>query len=143
MNAGEARAILAMILGYWSTPPATEEEAAAWLRELAGSPMRITFGEARTVIDDMVRAGGRFRPRPGEVVAAVQGLRRHRRLMTTQPALPEAPVGFEADPEGFLDGVASAKRALRAPRPATSTRPPTSVYSSSTDTERPAATTAP
>jgi hypothetical protein len=94
MNAGEARAILAMILGYWSTPPATEEEAAAWLRELAGSPMRITFGEARTVIDDMVRAGGRFRPRPGEVVAAVQGLRRHRRLIDDPTGAPGGTSGL-------------------------------------------------
>jgi hypothetical protein len=95
MTATEARAILAAISGYWPTPAITEEEAAAWLRELA-SPMRITSEEARTVIDDRARAGVEFRLRPGQLVSEVQALRRYRRLMTPLPALP-APSFVESE----------------------------------------------
>jgi hypothetical protein len=113
MTTSDARAILAMIAGYWPTPTMEEEEIAAFLRELA-SPLRITTEEARTVIDEMARGGMRFRPRPGEVVADVQGLRRHRAKMALRPALPEAPVGFEADPVGFREGMAAARAGLAA-----------------------------
>ena len=91
---GEARTVVLMLAGYWPTPAVTEEEAVAWVRELGSASMRIAPQEARTTIDDMVHAGGRFRPRPGKVVAAVHTLRRYNRLMTPQPALPAAPVGF-------------------------------------------------
>lgn len=93
MTASEARAVLAAISGYWPTPAVTEEEAAAWLRELA-SPLRITHEEAQTVIDDQARHGEVHRLRPGQLVAEVQALRRYRRLMTPQPALPRSDDDF-------------------------------------------------
>lgn len=112
MTPSEARGTIAMVMGYWSTPACPDEEAAAWLRGLTAAPLRITPQEARTVIDEMVRSGGRFRPRPGELISAVQALRRHRKLMTPTPTLAAAPVGFEADPEGFREGLAMCRRAL-------------------------------
>jgi hypothetical protein len=126
VNSAEARAILAMILGYWSTPTLPEEEAAAFLRELASASMRITPEEAWAVIDELkLTPEGRYRPRPGQFVAAVQALRRFRRLTTIRPMLPEAPVGFEADPEAFCEGIAAAKRANRSTgeRPRVTTTP--------------------
>jgi len=77
MTTDQIRSILAMLSGYWPTPSMSEEEVVAWTRELCG-PYPIGYVEAQTVIDEQKTR--EWRPRPGETVSLVQGLRRREAL---------------------------------------------------------------
>lgn len=79
MNRADVRPILAMVAGYWPQPVLSTEEATAWAAELCGS-LRITPEEARTVIVAAAEDGREFRMKPGQLVPAVQALRRQRAL---------------------------------------------------------------
>jgi len=76
MNVAEVRPILAQLAGYWPSPALTTEEAAAWTTVLTDPSLGVTVNEARAVIRKASYAGGTFRPRPGQIVAAVLTERR-------------------------------------------------------------------
>ena len=96
MTGEDLKPTMALIAGLWPSPPVTFEEAVAWSGELTGRT-RITSEEATTVLTRFAESGlddAKFRPRPGEIVSMVQGLRRKRAL--DKPTALE-PVTFAAN----------------------------------------------
>lgn len=76
MNAEHAEQIVRRMMGYWPTPAISDEEAVAWVQELTNPALAVTPTEALSVIRKASYAGEPHRPRPGQLVAAVQAERR-------------------------------------------------------------------
>jgi len=90
VNVQECNVIVAMAEGFWPTPAMTEPETVAWFGSLGEPDMRP--GDVQTVLRRMARSGRAHRPRVGEVVAAVDGERRHRERLEGTLQLAEAPL---------------------------------------------------
>lgn len=79
MDDAEIDPILVRLAGYWPTPALTPEEVAAWTETLNG-PSKLTAEEVTTLLKTEAATGREWRPRAGEMIALVQGLRRQRIL---------------------------------------------------------------
>ncbi len=120
MNGEYLKPTMAMIAGLWPSPPVSYEEALAWSAELTGR-LRITSEEANTVLAQFAESGlddAKYRPRPGQIVAMVQHLRRRRALDRPQVgALMPAPRAENHDSIA-AENLAVSRRACESARPA-------------------------
>jgi hypothetical protein len=64
------------LMGFWPTPDMTEAEALVWQGELTDPELNITTEEALHALRQMSRDGETYRPRVGQLVAAVRARRR-------------------------------------------------------------------
>jgi hypothetical protein len=87
MTADDARTVIKVVLGFWSSPPMEEPEILAWTMELTGS-LRIGRAEAIELIRQRAESGEVYRLRPGQIVDLVQRRRRWQALHQPLPALP-------------------------------------------------------
>lgn len=76
MTANQAQEVVIRLSGFWPSPPITDPEAIAWAEELTKPELAITATEALGVLRKASYSGQTYRPRPGEVVAAVLSERR-------------------------------------------------------------------
>ena len=107
MITSEIEPIIARLIGYWTTPELTPEESLAWTETLLGS-LQITSEEAVHVLRAEAENGRQWRPRPGELVALVQELRR-RRVMASPP---QSAIEQTTERMTSADGFAAARAAL-------------------------------
>jgi hypothetical protein len=115
MTGEHIKPTLVMLAGFWPSPAMTPEEVMAWSAELTGH-LRITPEEASTVLRQFAESGtddSKFRPRAGQIIAMVQGLRRRRADEASSRAILEAPI-FRSDPATFAEGMAALRRAVAA-----------------------------
>ena len=94
MTPEEAKIVLQRLVGFWPTPDLAEAEVLVWTDELTNLHLEITVAEALTELTTMSRAGNPFRPRVGQLVAAVRAGRRK-----TVPALQSGLLQLDAAAE--------------------------------------------
>jgi hypothetical protein len=112
MTSAEAHQVVRRMLGWWATPPLTDEEALGWVEELTSPVLAIAPDEALTALRKTAHAGRVHRPRPGEIIAAVQAERRAQaRITDTSKMLAESRAGA-VSPERVSKWVRTCHRAL-------------------------------
>lgn len=74
MNTQDANTILAVLAGYWPSPPIYDEEAVAWVEVLTDPKTEVSMFEARAWISRQY--GDDHRPRPARLAEWVKSERR-------------------------------------------------------------------
>ena len=117
MKADHANSVLARIVAYWPSPDLGDEEAVGFVgiltaERLADDEPGLEVGEVLDVLKRRSFAGEQWRPRPGELVAAVRTERRQRKsIEKTRRALPES--WTDEDHVVSLAGIAACKPRTR------------------------------
>lgn len=113
MTADHAEQLVARLLGYWPSPPITDEEALIWANELTDPELDLTYSEVAAAIRRCSYAGERHRPRPGAVVAAVRAERRALRRLDDTKALVAAGSDGAASPARALEWLRACRRMVK------------------------------
>lgn len=113
MNADRAQQVVRWVSGYWPSPAISDEEAVAWVEELTNPSVNIQPDEALSVLRRCSYAGQVHRPRPGQVIAAVQAERRARARIIDTSRMLEAGRAGAVSPERASQWVRACRRVAK------------------------------